>query len=68
MINEGKPVIIDFGSCHRIGDKLGVSRGTFGWIECDMSEYHTSTVSDDEYALDKMEEWLMSCKSLPPTA
>lgn len=32
MVNEGKPVIIDFGSCHKIGEKLGVSRGTFGWI------------------------------------
>ncbi|KAK4233214.1 kinase-like protein [Achaetomium macrosporum] len=42
---EGMPVLIDFGSCRAVGEKLGPSRGTAGWIE-------------DLHALEKIRTWL----------
>lgn len=34
MINDqGMPATIDFGSCHKIGEKLAKSRVTMGWID-----------------------------------
>lgn len=50
----GAPVLIDFGSCRRIGERLGVTGGTDGWMEGDISECTHSKVSHDLYALAKM--------------
>lgn len=50
----GAPVLIDFGSCRRIGERLGVTGGTDGWMEGDISEYTHSKASHDLYALAKM--------------
>lgn len=55
---EGMPVLIDFGSARKIGAKLGTSRGTKGWIEVDMKDYHTSDKRHDFFALDKIRMWL----------
>ena len=58
MVNAtGEPVLVDFGSCHRIGDLLGVSRGTPGWME-DRDHYTTSKKSHDIAALDRIREWM----------
>jgi len=54
---DGEPAMVDFGSCPRIGDKLGASRGTPGWME-NGDEYTTSKESHDIAALDKIRAWL----------
>ena len=55
---DGMPVLIDFGSAREIGAKLGTSRGTKGWIDRDMKDYHTSDEGHDFFALDKIRIWL----------
>ncbi|OTA53885.1 kinase-like protein [Hypoxylon sp. EC38] len=59
MVNEisGEPVLVDFGSCHKIGAKLTASRGTPGWTE-EGDDYTTSKESHDISALDKIRLWL----------
>lgn len=52
------PVLIDFGSARKIGAKLGTSRGTKGWINGDMKDYHTSDERHDFFALEKIRIWL----------
>ncbi|KAK4107089.1 kinase-like protein [Canariomyces notabilis] len=55
---NGMPVLADFGSCNRIGEKLGLSRGTRGWIEGDMKDYTTSEARHDTFAVEKIRAWL----------
>ena len=59
MVDDyGMPVLIDFDSCCRIGEKLTRGRGTPGWIEGSMDDYITSEASHDIYALHKLREWM----------
>lgn len=59
MVNAaGLPVLADFGSCRRIREKLGITRGTPSWTEGEMSEYHTFEPRHDIYAINKVGEWL----------
>ncbi|KXT15302.1 hypothetical protein AC579_2804 [Pseudocercospora musae] len=51
---DDQPVIIDFGSCKKFGERL-VSAGTPGWID---DEYIISAQENDEAALSKIESWL----------
>jgi len=53
---DDNPIIIDFGSCKRFGEKL-LSGGTYGWID---EDYSTSAQCHDESALHKIESWLQS--------
>ncbi|KAK2595515.1 hypothetical protein QQS21_006790 [Conoideocrella luteorostrata] len=55
---DGMPVLIDFGSAREVGAKLGTSRGTKGWIEGEMKDYHTSDKAHDLFAIDKLRMWL----------
>lgn len=55
---EGMPILIDFGSAREIGTKLGTSRGTKGWIDGEMKDYHTSDKHHDLFALEKIQMWL----------
>lgn len=55
---SGLPVLIDFGSAQPVGNKLGTSRGTDGWIDSSMDDYHTSETKHDEYAIEKIRSWL----------
>lgn len=55
---ESMPVLIDFGSCCKIGQKLGASRGTVGWVEGDMDDYTTSETRHDTFAVEKIRGWL----------
>jgi serine/threonine protein kinase len=59
MVNTDtkEPVLVDFGSCHIIGDKLTASRGTPGWIE-EGDDYSISKASHDTSALTKIRTWL----------
>lgn len=52
------PILIDFGSCRRTGEKLSTSRGTEGWIDCEMRDYTTSETRHDTSALIKFRAWL----------
>lgn len=55
---SGMPVLIDFDSCHEIGQKLLTSRGTEGWRDVDINDYDTSEKSHDIFALGKLRAWL----------
>lgn len=55
----GEPILVDFGSCHGIGEKMTSSRGTPGWTE-EWDDYTTSKASHDISAVDKIRLWLDS--------
>jgi serine/threonine protein kinase len=57
VAEDGRPVLVDFGSTKRIGCKLTTSRGTPGWME-EGDAYHTSEKSHDLFALEKIRAWL----------
>lgn len=58
VTNDSRPIMIDFGSSHRIGEKLSTSRGTKGWIDCEMKDYTTSETRHDTSALAMIRTWL----------
>ena len=58
LADDGRPILIDFGSARRIGEKLSTSRGTKGWISCAMEDYTTSETQHDIFALAKLRVWL----------
>jgi len=59
LVNKaGMPILIDFGSARKIGTKLGTSRGTKGWIDGEIKDYHTSDYRHDLFALEKIRTWL----------
>lgn len=60
LTKDIRPVLIDFGSARRIGDKLSTSRGTKEWIDGEMKDYTTSEVQHDTSALAKIRTWLYS--------
>ncbi|KAM0433322.1 hypothetical protein ACHAPT_004198 [Fusarium lateritium] len=60
VADDKRPILIDFGSARRIGEKLSTSRGTKGWIDCEMKDYTTSETRHDSSALIKLRTWLDS--------
>lgn len=58
MADDGTPILIDFNSAKLIGDKMTTSRGTKGWIDGEMKDYHTSDARHDMSALVKIRSWL----------
>ncbi|KAI0393095.1 kinase-like domain-containing protein [Xylariaceae sp. FL0594] len=58
VAEDGRPILIDFDSARRIGDELTTSRGTKGWIDCEMKDYTTSETRHDISALAKLRTWL----------
>ncbi|KAI0552841.1 kinase-like domain-containing protein [Xylaria curta] len=56
MVKDGMPVLIDFGSCAPVGQRLQ-SLGTEGWYE---ELFFTSQFKHDIYAMNKLREWLTS--------
>ncbi|KAF1849621.1 uncharacterized protein K460DRAFT_269746 [Cucurbitaria berberidis CBS 394.84] len=53
---DDNPILLDFGSCRRFGERL-LSGGTFSWID---EDYSTSAQCHDELAMVKIEAWLLS--------
>lgn len=51
---QGEPVLIDFGSCQPVGQRL-MSCGTAGWRQ---EEFYTSEIAHDDYSLGILEQWL----------
>lgn len=58
VAEDKRPILIDFGSARRIGEELSTSRGTEGWIDCDMKDYTVSETQHDTSALKKFRTWL----------
>lgn len=58
MVSNGNPVLIDFGSCRRTGDKMAASGGSTGWKE-DGDEYLLSKNSHDLVGLAKIRQWIL---------
>lgn len=57
MMDElDNPVIIDFDSCKRMGEKLGLKAGTVGWEMTDLGD--VAKPENDEYGIAKLEAWL----------
>ncbi|KAF5027090.1 hypothetical protein F66182_802 [Fusarium sp. NRRL 66182] len=54
MVKDGMPVLIDFGSCRAVGERLQ-SLGTSGWYE---ELFFTSEKKHDTYSLTKLREWI----------
>ncbi|KAK3694439.1 kinase-like domain-containing protein [Podospora appendiculata] len=58
LVNKaGLPVLVDFGFCRKVGQKLGASRGTPGWID-EGDDYVTSEERHDLFGLAKIRAWL----------
>jgi serine/threonine protein kinase len=62
MLKDGMPVLIDFGSCAVVGERLQ-SLGTEGWYE---ELFFTSEKKHDVYSLNKLREWLKDPKVRVP--
>ncbi|KFZ06131.1 hypothetical protein V501_07700 [Pseudogymnoascus sp. VKM F-4519 (FW-2642)] len=60
MSGDGdNPIIIDFDSCRREGEHLGVKAGTRGWTR---EEFKFATTEIDEYGLSMIKDFLCSMK------
>lgn len=58
MVSDaGEPILVDFGSCRKIRDKMGPSGHTAGWEE-EGDDYTLSKASHDWHGLDKIRSWL----------
>ncbi|KAL6808446.1 kinase-like domain-containing protein [Trichoderma camerunense] len=56
VAEDGRPILIDFGSSRRIGERLSTSRVPS--IDCEIKDYTTSETHHDTFALDKICNWL----------
>lgn len=56
MMQDGDPVIIDFDSCKKEGQELGLKRGTVGWC-AEQMDY--ATRDNDRHGISKIREFLM---------
>ena len=55
MDHGDTPVIVDFDSCRRNGEELGLKRGTFGWTN---EDFKFARPENDEYGLSKIRDFL----------
>ncbi|KAL3428265.1 serine/threonine-protein kinase [Phlyctema vagabunda] len=55
LMNGDTPVIADFDSCQREGEKLGLKAGTWGWTS---EEFKFARPENDLYGLSKIHEFL----------
>ncbi|SCV33748.1 uncharacterized protein FFB14_04672 [Fusarium fujikuroi] len=56
VVKDAMPVLIDFGSCQPVGQRLQ-SLGTEGWYE---EVFFTSEKKHDAYSLNKLREWIQN--------
>ncbi|KAJ5937349.1 hypothetical protein N7454_004649 [Penicillium verhagenii] len=61
LTEDQMPVLTDFNSCHPIGEKLKLSRGTEGWMDADDS-WDTSETRHDFFAIEKIRGWLKEAR------
>lgn len=62
MVVSGNPVLIDFGSCRKTGERMAASGGSPGWKE-DNDDYTTSKESHDIIGLEKLRQWVLKKSS-----
>lgn len=62
IVRDGKPVLIDFGSCRKTGDRMAASGGSTGWKE-DGDDYLYSKESHDLSGLAKIRQWIQDSTS-----
>lgn len=55
---DGRPVLIDFEGCQKIGEELKHIRGNKDWIEGELKDHNVSEVRHDTFALEKIRAWL----------
>ncbi|KAL6798892.1 kinase-like domain-containing protein [Trichoderma sp. SZMC 28013] len=65
MMDGDDAVIIDFDSCKREGDELGLKGGTHGWA---LEDQDYARRENDMHSLSKMEEALLEADSSPTQA
>jgi serine/threonine protein kinase len=53
------PIIIDFDSCRREGEELGLKAGTRGWTN---EDFKVATPEIDKYGISMIKEFLSSAK------
>ena len=56
VMDGNTPVIIDFDSCQRKGDKLGIKAGSWGWTD---ESFEFAMPENDEYGLSKIRDFLL---------
>ncbi len=61
VMDEDIPIIIDFDSCRREGDKLGFKAGTRGWTD---EGFKFARRENDQYGLLKLQDLLSHRKTL----
>jgi serine/threonine protein kinase len=57
MVKDGSPVLVDFGSCRRTGERMAASGVSIGWKE-EGDDYLTSKNSHDICGLEKIGRWI----------
>ncbi|OBT48775.1 hypothetical protein VE00_00728 [Pseudogymnoascus sp. WSF 3629] len=57
---DDTPIIIDFDSCRREGEHLGLKAGTRGWTR---EDFKFATAEIDQYGLSMVEDFLRSTKN-----
>jgi len=61
LMNGDTPVIGDFDSCRRKGEKLGFKAGTIGWTS---EDFKFARPENDQYGLSKIRDFLFQvCKA-----
>jgi serine/threonine protein kinase len=65
LTEDQMPVLADFNSCHPIGEKLELSRGTEGCIDTEDS-WDTSETHHDFFAIEKIRESLKEAREKWP--
>jgi len=56
VMDGDTPVIIDFDSCHRKGERLGLKGGTWGWTD---ENFEFAMPENDEYGWSKIRDFLI---------
>ena len=56
VMNGDTPVIVDFDSCRRNGEKLGIKGGTLNWTR---EDFEFARPENDEYGLSKIRDFLL---------
>ena len=56
VMDGDTPVIVDFDSCQRNGEKLGIKGGTLNWTR---EDFEFARPENDEYGLAKIRDFLL---------
>ncbi|PQM43492.1 hypothetical protein VC83_09619 [Pseudogymnoascus destructans] len=57
--NDDNPIITDFDSCRREGERLGIKAGTRGWTR---EDFKFATPENDQYGLSMIKDFVCQVK------